>query len=233
MCDSMCNDYRSVLLRIDSSVLGDVGAYRRVASLVRKRFLAAPYERYVLATPTKVRLAVAKRKSMRRVDRFPGGRIFGLLCAAHAFRFTACLAFGLEKLGLAATALNVHETGIKVVKHNSDCAVSIDPKLLHMALAAHSVVVLATSLATSSEGAIVVLNPNSLDLVTALIAESMGISRCEVIKDVSGRLRSDIYSTHKTGCERGSDGEFAQACSAELALIENDPFQDTEYSNGG
>jgi aspartokinase len=238
----MCNDYRSVLLRIDSSVLSDISAYRRVATLVRKRFLATPYERYVLAIPAKVSLPAAIQKTARRVARFPGGRIFGLLCAAHEFHFAACLALELEKLGIATTALNVHETGIKVVRQNSDFSVSIDPNLLHMALAAHSAVVLATSLATSSEGAIVVLNSNSVDAVTALITESMGILRCEVIKDVSGRLQSDIYSTyaklgasratHETGCKRGSDDEFASPFSPELAFIENDPFQGRGDPNG-
>jgi aspartate kinase len=115
----------------------------------------------------------------------PDARALDLLWATGELRSAALLALHLQARGVAACALNVHETGLR---QGGQRAVSAH---LLRALDAHAVVIVPGFLATDDDEAIVSLGRGGSDLTAVTLAASVGASRCELIKDVPGYFTAD------------------------------------------
>lgn len=117
----------------------------------------------------------------------PDRRSLDLLWSTGELRSAALLALHLQARGVAARALNVHETGLRPA-HGTGRATAAH---LRRALATHAVVVVPGFLATDADGAIVSLGRGGSDLTAVRLAASVGASRCELVKDVPGYFTAD------------------------------------------
>ncbi len=123
----------------------------------------------------------------------PDSRSLDLLWSTGELRSAALLALHLQARGVAARALNVHETGLRTHETGlrSGRGGAAAGAHLRRALETHAVVVVPGFLATDADEAIVSLGRGGSDLTAVTLAVSVGASRCELIKDVPGYFTAD------------------------------------------
>ena len=98
----------------------------------------------------------------------------------------------LQALGVRATGANVHQAGLSALDTCvPPAATSVRPRRLLRLLASHDVVVVPGFLACAPGDGIVSLGRGSSDLTAVLLADALGASTCELVKDVDGCYTAD------------------------------------------
>lgn len=159
----------------------------------------------------------------------PDRRALDVLWSTGELRSAALLTLHLQARGVAACALNVHQTGLRA---DGTLAVGV----LRRALQTHAVVVVPGFLATDADGGIVSLGRGGSDLTAVRLAAAVGASRCELIKDVPGYFTADpavdAAARHiprltidqardlaRTGCELVQDAALDAARAHGIRLV--------------
>jgi len=182
------------VIKMGGSILTNSKAYRRAAIFVRNRHRASPGGQLVVVVSAQEGTTDALERTARRIANPPNRAALDLLWSTGELRSVSLLALHLQALGISAAALNIHEAGLQLP--GSGCVADSlfsNPGRLRQALAQHPVAIVPGFLAISPEGSVVSLGRGGSDLTAVLLAEGLGASRCELIKDVAGYFSSDPH----------------------------------------
>lgn len=180
------------VVKIGGSVLTSGGAYTRAAAFVAARLTDEPAERLVVVVSAEHGVTDALFDTARAIVRDPDPAALDLLWSTGELRSAALLTLHLHALGVRATALNVHQTGLTEPDAATDAGrIAIRSLRLAAALARHDVVVVPGFLARGDADAVVSLGRGGSDLTAVLLAAGLGARRCELVKDVPGYFSAD------------------------------------------
>jgi aspartate kinase len=182
------------VIKIGGSILTNSKAYRRAAIFIRNRHRASPGERLVVVVSAQEGTTDALERTARRIADPPNPAVLDLLWSTGELRSVSLLALHLQTLGIHAAALNIHEAGLLLPKDGCESGRLLsNPGRLRQALAHNPVAIVPGFLAVNHEGSVVSLGRGGSDLTAVLLAERLGASRCELIKDVAGYFSSDPH----------------------------------------
>src|SRR4029077_8371609 len=102
------------VLKIGGSILTGSRAYRRAAIFIRNRHRASPRERLVGVVSVQEGGMDALERAARRIANPPNPTALDLLWSTGELRSVALVALHLQKLGILAAALNIHEAGLQL-----------------------------------------------------------------------------------------------------------------------
>jgi aspartate kinase len=187
--DGCCSSV--VVVKLGGSVLSGESDYGRAADFLCRRLATTPDERFVAVVSAQEGSTDALERTALGIAQSPSARALHLLWSTGEIRSVALLTLQLEALGVAATPLNVHQTGLRV--GGAAGSVRLDPARLHGALAASRVVVVPGFLGTTLDGGIATLGRGGSDLTAVLLAAGLGAVRCELVKDVAGYFSADPH----------------------------------------
>lgn len=192
MTDRAAGRPAPIVVKLGGSVLTGAKAYARIARWLEQTWGSAS----PLGFGGPVLVVVSAERGV--TDRLlaeatsicpaPDARALDLLWSTGELRSAALLALHLQARGVAARALNVHETGLRADGGGETGA------HLRRALDTHAVVIVPGFLATDDGAAIVSLGRGGSDLTAVTLAASIGASRCELVKDVPGYFTVDPAS---------------------------------------
>jgi aspartate kinase len=193
--------------------------------------------RYVVVVSAQDGTTDKLERTAKRIVSRPAGRALDLLWATGELRSVATLTMHLDRLGVSAVGLNVHETGVLVRESGGGAnVVAVDSISLEKELSFQRLVVVPGFLGTSSGGAIVSLGRGGSDLTAVLVAISLRAVRCELVKDVAGYFTADPNAdasarhigclTYEQAIRMADDGcklvqreALESACDSSLPLI--------------
>jgi aspartate kinase len=188
------------VIKIGGSILTNARAYRRAAIFVHNRHRASPEERLVVVVSAQQGVTDALERTAKRIVGGPDAPALDLLWSTGELRSVAVLALHLQRLGVPAAALNVHEAGLSVEGDSRGRAgarraerVRLNSLWIRNALARHAVAVVPGFLGTDATNAVVSLGRGGSDLTAVLLAEGLQACRCELLKDVAGYFTSDPH----------------------------------------
>jgi aspartate kinase len=185
---------RIAVIKVGGSILGSPRAYRRAAIFIRNRHRASPGERLVVVASAQEGVTDALERTARRIASPPNPAALDLLWSTGELRSVALLVLHLQKLGIPAAALNIHEAGLQLPEGGLEAhRLLLNPRWLLQALTRYPVAMVPGFLAIDGTGAVVSLGRGGSDLTAVLLAAGLGASRCELIKDVSGYFSSDPH----------------------------------------
>jgi aspartate kinase len=179
---------RVVVIKLGGSVLVDDNSYQDAAGFLARRLQPRNEERLVVVVSARKGITDELERIARDTTLYPNARTLDLLWSTGEIRSAALLALHLEELSISTVALNVHETGLQL---NGTEEVAFLGAEIENALAEHSVVVVPGFFGTHLGGAIRSLGRGGSDLSAVVLAEGLGASRCELIKDVPGYFTED------------------------------------------
>jgi aspartate kinase len=174
------------VLKIGGSVLTNADAYRRTAAFVRS-LTTDRRARVVAVVSAELGRTDALLAEARQLTDAPDADVLALLWSTGELRSVALLAFALQTAGVRASAMNVHECGIRVARH---AQVALNTLAIRVALERFPVVVVPGFLATSGQR-VVTLGRGGSDLSAVLLSAALGASRCVLVKDVDGYCTDD------------------------------------------
>lgn len=244
---------RLSVLKIGGSVLRDDASYAAAARFLRQRLSTSPVTRNV------ERLVVIVSAQYGTTDRLlaeaqsiagdPSLAALDLLWSTGELRSVALLALHLQKIGVTAVPLNVHQTGLVAGAEPGRGAgpdqgrradrvegTSVRPLRLRAALARARIVIVPGFLGVSPGGAVTSLGRGGSDLTAVLLAAAVRADACELIKDVPGYFtadphrRADARPIHDltvdealgmadAGCDLVQRAALAAAAAARLPLV--------------
>lgn len=180
------------VIKLGGSVLCETISYRRAARFVRQRLVANPAENLVVVVSAQNGDTDALLHEAQSIVTEPNEAALDLLWSTGELRSVARLALHLQGEGIAAAALDVRQTGLRIAARGLDVArAEFDATSIRGALTVHRAVIVPGFLATNHAGAIVSLGRGGSDLTAVLLAVGLGASRCELIKDVPGYFTDD------------------------------------------
>lgn len=180
------------VIKIGGSVLTGSEAYRRAAAFIAGRVVEEPGTRLVVVVSAECGMTDALLETACGLSATPDRAMRDLLWSTGELRSVALLALGLQALGVAATGVNVHQTGLfEPDAAGASSRTVFRPLRLLELLARHDVVVAPGFLARGDGDAIVSLGRGGSDLTAVLLAAGLKASRCELVKDVPGYFSSD------------------------------------------
>jgi aspartate kinase len=182
---------RVVVIKLGGSVLVDDNSYRDAARFLARRLQTRNEERLVIVASARKGITDELERLAHDTTLYPSPRKLDLLWSTGEIHSVALLALHLEQLSVSTVALNVHETGLQL---NGTEEVAFLGAEIENALAEHSVVVVPGFFGTHLGGAIRSLGRGGSDLSAVVLAEGLGASRCELIKDVTGYFDEDPHS---------------------------------------
>jgi aspartate kinase len=185
---------RIAVIKVGGSILTSPRAYRRAAIFIRNRHRASPGERLVVVVSAQEGATDALERAARRIANQPNPTALDLLWSTGELRSVALVALHLQKLGILAAALNIHEAGLQLPDGGLEAhRLVLNPKRLLQTLNRCPVAIVPGFLAIDGTGAVVSLGRGGSDLTAVLLAAGLGASRCELIKDVPGYFSSDPH----------------------------------------
>jgi aspartate kinase len=194
MSQSTAAEGSIAVIKIGGSILTSARAYRRAATFVRNTLRAAPQERLVVVVSAQEGSTDRLERGARKIVREPARAALDLLWSTGEIRSVALLTLHLQKLGVAAAPLNVHEAGLTVPETEGEVGrIHLHAGRICGVLANFSVAVVPGFLAANSANAIVSLGRGGSDLTAVLLAEGLRACRCELIKDVPGYFTADPH----------------------------------------
>jgi aspartate kinase len=176
-----------IVLKIGGSVLIGADAYRRAAAFVRS-LGTDPGVRVVAVVSAEHGHTDALLAEARGLAEHPDPDVLALLWSTGELRSVALLTLALHATGVCASALNVHECGVRVARHTSH--VDLNTLTIRAALGQSPVVIVPGFLATSGPR-VVTLGRGGSDLSAVLLAAALKASRCVLLKDVDGYYTDD------------------------------------------
>jgi aspartate kinase len=177
------------VLKIGGSVLRDGDSYAETAAFIANRLAATEDERLVVIVSAQYGMTDALLHDARSITDDPSQDALDLLWSTGEVRSVALLALQLQRAGVRAEGLNVHQTGLGW----SDGSTSVRPLRILAALAHARVAIVPGFLAVRSGGGIRSLGRGGSDLTAVLLAIALRASRCELIKDVAGYYTADPH----------------------------------------
>jgi aspartate kinase len=182
------------VIKVGGSILTSAKAYRRAAKFVRHTLQAAPHERLVVVVSAQEGTTDRLERGARKIVREPARTALDLLWSTGEIRSVALLTLHLQKLGVSAAPLNIHEAGLTVPEAENEVGrIQLHAGRLRGVLTKFSVAVVPGFLAANSANAIVSLGRGGSDLTAVLLAEGLRACRCELIKDVPGYFTADPH----------------------------------------
>jgi len=187
------------VIKLGGSILTNTTAYKRAAVFVRNRHHAAPEEKLVVVVSAQEGATDYLERAAKKIAREPRTAILNLLWSTGEIRSVALLALQLQALGVAAAALNIHETGLNIsARAREDDTrhverVRLNARRLCEVLGKYPVAIVPGFFAADSTNAIVSLGRGGSDLTAVLLAEGLKACRCELVKDVPGYFSSDPH----------------------------------------
>jgi aspartate kinase len=185
------------IFKLGGSVLTGLDAYRRAAAVVRAEFEDDPSggARLVVVVSAQFGVTDHDLALARSIALEPDPRALDLLWSTGEQRSVALLTLALQREGIAAVGLNVHETGLRLADGHGRQAghteITLNPLRVRAALADYSIAVVPGFLALGAGDRIVSLGRGGSDLTAVLIAVGLAATRCELIKDVPGYFDED------------------------------------------
>lgn len=180
-----------VVVKIGGSILRDARAYAEAARFVECRLRAQANDRFVFVVSAEHGTTDALEETARAIAPVPSARSLDLLWSLGELRSVALLVLHLERRGVPAVDLNVHETGLKIEGGRDTAGVAVEGELVWRELGEGQAVVVPGFLATNRSGSIVSLGRGGSDLTTVLLAIHLGAESCELVKDVGGYFTAD------------------------------------------
>lgn len=184
------------VIKMGGSILKNARAYQRAAIFIRNRHRAAPAERLIVVVSAQEGLTDALEQAATNIVPSPRQATLDLLWSTGELRSVALLTLHLQKLGVRATGLNIHEAGLIVpaISRAADPGgIRLDRERLTGALQEHSVAVVPGFFASDGLHSVVSLGRGGSDLTAVLLAAGLTASRCELVKDVPGYFTSDPH----------------------------------------
>ena len=188
-----------VVIKIGGSVLTGPAAYERAAAFIAARVADEPGTRLVVVVSaeqgvTDALLTLAGGDPTSAFGVAPDPLMRDLLWSTGELRSVALLALRLQALGVRATGINVHQTGLLEPDNaGAPGRTTFRPLRLLAQLATHDVVVAPGFLARGEGDTVVSLGRGGSDLTAVLLAAGLQASRCELVKDVSGYFSADPH----------------------------------------
>jgi aspartate kinase len=180
------------VVKMGGSILTNLAAYRRAAIFVRGLLKEHPAERFVVVVSAQEGATDSLERLAKKIQATPNVAAQDLLWSTGETRSVALLAMHLEKLGVAAAPLNVHEAGLLLPETEREAGrIHLHGGRLSGVLADFRVAVVPGFFATNAASQIVSLGRGGSDLTAVLLAEGLRACRCELIKDVPGYFTSD------------------------------------------
>jgi aspartate kinase len=227
---------KMAVLKIGGSVLVDANSYGRAAQFIVRRLHRCANERFVVVVSAQEGLTDELEELARGITRHPNPRTLDLLWSTGEMRSVALLTLHLEKLGVTAVGLNVHETGLRFNGGQAEAGVESLSGELRRVFHDHSVVVVPGFFGTLTSGTLVSLGRGGSDLTAVLLAEELEAQQCELVKDVCGYFTEDPHVNGRAehlarlsyeealamadaGCELVHPGAIRVACAAGLRLV--------------
>jgi len=187
-----CGARRIVVIKLGGSVLVDDESYHQAARLLVRRLHKCSEERFVVVVSARKGLTDELERLARGITDCPNPRTLDLLWSTGEMRSVALLTLHLEKLGVAAVGLNVHETGLRCNgAADADLRIEALPGELQRAFDDHSVVVVPGFFGTLIGGTVVSLGRGGSDVSAVVLADGLEAEQCELVKDVPGYFTED------------------------------------------
>lgn len=187
-----CGTRRIVVIKLGGSVLVDDESYYQAARLLVRRLHKCSEDRFVVVVSARKGATDKLERLARGITGYPNPRTLDLLWSTGEMHSVALLTFHLEKLGVAAVALNVHETGLRFNgADHGGLGIEALPGELRRAFDDHSVVVAPGFFGTLTNGTLVSLGRGGSDVSAVLLADGLEAEQCELIKDVPGYFTED------------------------------------------
>jgi len=177
------------VLKIGGSVLRDAESFEAAAAFIAARLAGHPEERLVVIVSAQYGMTDALLTDAREIATDPSEELLDLLWSTGEVRSVAVLALHLQRLGIKAEALNVHQTGLIW----TEGIAGVRPMRILASLAHARVAIVPGFLAVQSGGGIRSLGRGGSDLTAVLLAAALGAGRCELIKDVAGYYTADPH----------------------------------------
>ncbi|MGH9711388.1 MAG: hypothetical protein ACRD4H_04445 [Candidatus Acidiferrales bacterium] len=182
---------RIAVIKIGGSILVGLDSYRIAARFVQQRLAASAGEHLLVVVSAQEHATDSLLEEARSIVAEPDCGALDLLWSTGEVRSVAMLTLHMQALGLAAVALSVHETGLRVRDETNNALVEAEPARIREALSRCAVVIVPGFLGVNQRGAIISLGRGGSDLTAVLLARSLGACRCELVKDVAGYFSSD------------------------------------------
>jgi cystathionine gamma-lyase len=180
------------VVKIGGSVLTGPAAYDRAAEFIAARISDEPDTPLVVVVSAEHGLTDALFDAACALDAVPDPTMRDLLWSTGELRSVALLALRLQALGVLATGVNVHQTGLLEPDPGGTPGRTIcRPSRLLELLDTHDVVVAPGFLARGKGDSIVSLGRGGSDLTAVVLALGLNAMRCELVKDVPGYFSSD------------------------------------------
>ena len=183
------------VLKIGGSVLRSDESYALVAAYLRERLAQAPAERLVVIVSARHGVTDTLLAAAERAVAAPDQIALDLLWSTGELASVALLTLHLQREGVAAAPLNVHQVGLQAGGPADPPGVTgVRPLRVLAALATARVAVVPGFLAVRPGGAIGSLGRGGSDLTAVLLALALRADSCELVKDVAGYYTADPHA---------------------------------------
>jgi aspartate kinase len=180
------------VVKIGGSVLTGPLGYRHAARFIARRVADEPGVRLLVVVSAERGETDRLLDTARATCAAPDPAMRDLLWSTGELRSVALVTLSLQALGVDATGVNVHQTGLlDTSRATATPRPVVRPLRLLERLATHDVVVAPGFLARGDGDAIVALGRGGSDLTAVLLAVGLAASCCELVKDVPGYFASD------------------------------------------
>ncbi len=180
------------VVKLGGSILTGPPAYERCAEWIRGRLTADRTQRLVVVVSAQYGETDALLAMAREITPEPAPATLDLLWSTGEIRSVALLTLWLQRVGVRAVGLNVHECGVVSPTGARDAATTqVKTLRLQYWLTRYPVVVVPGFLARAPFDSLVTLGRGGSDLTAVLLAAALQADSCELIKDVPGYFSDD------------------------------------------
>jgi aspartate kinase len=182
------------IVKLGGSILTGPPAYQRCAEWIRDRLSADPAQRLVVVVSAQYGETDALLATAKAITPEPATATLDLLWSTGELRSVALLTLWLQRAGVRAVGLNVHECGVVSPTGARDAATTqVKTLRLQYWLTRYPVVVVPGFLARAPFDSLVTLGRGGSDLTAVLLAAALKADACELIKDVPGYFSDDPH----------------------------------------
>lgn len=183
------------VVKIGGSVLKSRQDYLRSAEFLQGRLASRQSSKLVVVVSARWGETDELLQAARQISPDPDRRTLDLLWSCGELRSVALLAFCLQRLGIPALGLNVHETGLRLRRQKTDGGTSASlpnrTSGLRQRLACHAALIVPGFFAIAADHSLTSLGRGGSDLTALLIAHALKAAHCELVKDVAGYFDRD------------------------------------------
>lgn len=183
--------FEAAVVKLGGSVLRNRNDYLGAAGFLDKRLRCCPARRLAVVVSAQYGRTDGLQRLAQELIPRPERRTLDLLWSCGELHSVALMTLCLQRLGVPARGLNVHESGLVLGKGVPlEDGPSLQSGPLLQALGQHPVVVVPGFFACADQS-LVSLGRGGSDLTALLLAEGLGLHCCELVKDVPGYFSTD------------------------------------------